>query len=121
MKKLLILLLLLFTFNSKAQIEYIGQSITSIYANYDSIIYQSTDTIVVYDENYINFVSVNDTIDHVIKILPNSNKDIIEESFSSMIVARDRYFFEYDEGLYYTYIIELMDDDYFGLYLGRVE
>lgn len=119
--KNILYLFLLFTLNSQAQLNYIGEPISSVKKNYDSIVYESKDTLVVNDVNYINFIAINDTITHLVKILPTSYRQVIYESFETMIESKGKYFFEYEEGLYCMYIVELEDINYFGLYLGRIE
>ena len=120
--KLFILLgIILLGIKSQAQIEFIGERIETPTMYYDSIVYKSTDTLVIKDRQFINFIAKNDTITHLVIIHSNELLEVIEESFSTMILTRDKYFFEYQEGLYCTYIIELEDSNYFGLYLGRIE
>ena len=113
--------IILLGIKSQAQIEFIGERTEAPTLYYDSIVYQSTDTLIIKDKQFINFIAKNDTITHIVIIYPNELLDVIKESFNTMILTRDKYFFEYQEGLYCTYIIELEDSNYFGLYLGRVE
>jgi hypothetical protein len=120
MKNLIILFLLL-SFNSKAQMEFIGERIDTPANYYDSIVYQSNDTLVVNDELFINFIATNDTIIHILIIHSSDIYEIIEELLNTMIIVNDGFYFEYDEGLYFTYLIELEDSNYFAQYISRIE
>lgn len=115
-------MLILFSLNSQAQQLYLlGESLDSVKIYYDSIVYQNTDTLVVQDDYMINFIAEDNIITHFIKILPFEMREIIDLAFNTMIKSEDKYFFEYYDGLYVMYILELMDEDYFGLVVGRVE
>jgi hypothetical protein len=121
MKKLLSLFALLFSINSQAQMEFIGHRIDSPAMYYDNIVYQSDDTLIVSDELFINFIATNDTVTHILLIHSSNIYDVIEESLNTMVPVNDGFYFEYDEGLYFTYLIELEDENYFAQFINRVE
>lgn len=122
-KHFILLGIILLGINSQAQISFLGKTLNQVRISYDSVVYDVTDTLAVINTEgeCINYIAINDTIDHAIKVLPLNKKGAITESLKTMIESNGKYFFDYNEGLYCMYILELMDNEYFGLYLRRIE
>lgn len=119
-KTILIMIVMLLSITSFSQIEYIGKRITDV--QYDNGVFHN-DTLVVFDSDTTcsNFITINDTIVSILRVLPISQLEVVIEGLTTMVQYKDEYFFEYDEGVYSASIIMLDNINYFGLYLGRIE
>jgi hypothetical protein len=111
----LLLLTLGFNINLFAQYDFIGKNLNEIIQPNDSVLYQSKDTLVIYEfpNSCINYISIGGIVDHVLHVFPMKKKKEFKRKFKKSIEKRKYYIFDYKEKTYIGTIKDLVDDKYF--------
>ena len=125
MKNLYILLLSLISTNSLAQTEVMsmmGMQEHVFRTLQDDFFYDSKDTIVIEQENgnLVNYIFKGGIVDHAI-IVRSANQMATTLTWLETLTKKDDYYFySMNDHLYGLFLIELMDESYFGLFVTRL-
>ena len=114
-KGLLILFTVVLNINLFAQYDFIGKNLNEVIQPNDSVLYQSKDTLVIYEfpNSCINYISIGGIVDHVLHIFPTEKKKEFKRKFKKSLENNKYYIFDYKEKTYIGTINELEDDNYF--------
>ncbi len=125
MKNLYILLLSLISINSLAQTEVMsmmGMKEHVFRTLQDDFFYDSKDTIVIEQENgnLVNYIFKGGIVDHAIIVRSANQMTTTLTWLETLTKEDDYYFYSMNDHLYGLFLMELMDESYFGLFVTRM-